>query len=182
MKRIFAWILALLLLGGIGIFLFYSFYLPGLVARAIADDEGREFFPYADAAIEKYREPANNIAEDVVVELHRANHDVRDLVAAVHEIEAEEVQIFLDELRSSELSTKEQVFEIAKKHFGAGFDMEILRKPFNENVDLPALRKALRDPDHRKNLPPIDAVLAKRIIGELLLEKERAYLNSVSQH
>jgi hypothetical protein len=176
MKTFFGWMVALIIIGAIAALFFYKYYLPGLVAKALVQQEEPPYIPkFVQTRISRYKAPVNKGAEDVIREMHRRNVDIDQVLKAIDETEEEQIYLMLDELNQTRVTDTDQVFNVAKKYFRTDFDLEVLRKPFNENVDTAMIRKGLKQAAYHRNEEPIDPEMAKAILKQVLVQKEREY-------
>jgi hypothetical protein len=176
MKTLLGWIAVIIIAGAIGAFLFYKIYLPKMLAEAIVKQEESVYIPkFVQARIRKYKAPVNEAAEDVIREIHKSDINVDQIIEAIDRTEEEQVYAMLDELTQANLVSTNQVFDICKKYFTVDFDIELLRKPFNENVDVATIKSALKNSDYREHQQAVDPQMAKAIIKQVLLQKEAEY-------
>jgi hypothetical protein len=180
-KKFLIWVLALIAAAAIGAFIFYKLYLPRIVAEAIVkgEDELAYMPDFVQTRIRKYRAPVNEAADDVIRELHKSGITMEQITEAIDKTGESQVDGLLAELANTELKSTNQVFDIATKHLQVDFDVEPLRAPFNENVDLDMVRSAIeRAQQHRKD-EAVDAEMAKAIFKQILLQKEAEYQQKV---
>jgi hypothetical protein len=176
MKKFGIWLLALVITAGIGAYVFYKFYLPGLVAKELVKDEESVYVPrFVKAKIRKYKAPVNKGAHDVIKEMHKSNVTLEQLLQAIDETEEEQVRGMLAELNQINLKSTDQVFDVAKKHFTPGFDIEILRKPFNDNVSLDMVKNGLKQANSYASQADLDPEMAKAVAKQILIQKEKEY-------
>lgn len=181
MKKFIGWMIAFLLVAGIASFIFYKFYVPVLVAEAFVEKENPAYIPrFVQARIEEYKAPVNEGASDIIVEIHRADVRLADLLEAIDRADEDQVHMMLDELSQRRITNTNQVFDIAKKYFTVDFDIEVLRKPFNENVDMAMIRKGLKQAAYYRNEDPVDPEMARAVIKQILIQKEKEYQKSMN--
>lgn len=174
MKKLLAAVFFVLVIAGAGFYVFYKFYFPGVVAAAIASEEVPAYLPeFLQKKIEAVSTPVNKGAEDVVEQIHQAEIPMDKILALIDHTTEQQAYLFLDELNQSTLESTDQVFNIAKKHFPADFDIEVLRGPFNENVNLKMIEKGISFANNNRKLKDIDIATAKAIAKKVLLEKEK---------
>lgn len=158
-----------------GFYVFYKFYFPAVVAAAIASEETPAYLPkFLQKKIEAVSTPVNAGAEDVVKQIHQSGIPIDKILAMIDNTTEEQAYLFLDELNESALESTDQVFDIAKKHFPADFNIEVLRKPFNQNVNLKMIEKGVSFANNNRKLKDINIETAKAIAKKILLEKESA--------
>jgi hypothetical protein len=182
MKKFVAWLFAFLVLIAVAAVFFYKFYLPEMVAVALVEEQDRPYIPkFVQARIKKYKEPVNKGAEDVIREIHRSRISLQQILETIDRTEPEQVQAMLDELSTTRIISEDQVFDIGKKYIDADFDVEVLRTPFKENVDTSMIRKGLRQAEYHRNEVPMDPQMAKAIVKQVLIQKEKEYNRAMHQ-
>ena len=182
MKKFLIWVIGLIVIFTAGGFIFYRFYLPQIVANAIVDDHTPAYVPqFVEARMKKYKAPLNKGASQVIREIHKSNVSLEQILAAIDNTETREVYAALSEMEQFSPRTTDEVFDIAKKHVQADFDVEVLRKPFNENVDMKMVKRALDYAGARAEEEAMDTEMAKAVFKKLLIQKEKEYRQSVME-
>lgn len=182
MKKFLIWVLALFIVFAVAGIIFYKVYLPGLVAEAIAEDQTPGYVPrFVEVRMKKYKAPLNKGAGDVIREIHESNVSLEQVLQAIDRTEPEQVHAALDELGNSNPKTTDEVFDIASKYVNADFNVEILRKPFNENVNMSMVKRAMGYAEGYRNDDTIDPEMAKAVAKKLLIQKEKEYRQSMMQ-
>jgi hypothetical protein len=177
MRKFLIVLLLIIAMVAMGSYIFYKVYFPGVVAEAIASAETPGYLPkFLQKKIKAVSTPVNAGAEDVIKQIHLSQISIDKILAMIDNTTEKQAYLFLDELNQSELKNTDQVFDIAKKHFPADFDVEILRKPFNENVNLKMIEKGISFANNNRKLKDIDIETAKAIAKKILLEKEKELL------
>lgn len=168
-------------LAGAGL-VFYKFYLPGLVADAIVEDNAPSYMPkFVENRMKKYKAPLNKGANDVIQEIHKSDVTLEQILDAIDRTEDRQVYAALDELGRSKVKNTNQVFDIAKKYINADFDVEVLRKPFNENISMAMIKRAMGYAEGYRKDESFDPEMAKAIAKKLLIQKEKEYRQSMMQ-
>jgi hypothetical protein len=176
MKKLALLFLILVMIIGAGVFVFYKFYLPDLVANVIVNGETPGFVPVSvQKKIEKFKAPVNKASEDLIIHIHKSNITLDQIFKAIDETEEEQVHAALDELNIVEVTNTNQAFDVMKKHFTADFDIEDLREPFNKNVNMKLIRKAINRANNYRDEEVMDPEMAKEVIKKILLQKENEY-------
>jgi len=171
---------ALLAAAAVGAFVFYKVYLPALIADAVVKDEGSAYLPkFVEVRIRKYKAPVNEAAGDVVEQIHQSDITMDQILKAIDDTDESQVDAAIAELSTREINSTNEVFDIAKKHFPVGFDVELLRKPFNENVDLDMVRAAVEKARQKKEDEMVDPEMAKAVLKQILIQKEEEYQKHV---
>ena len=182
MKKFLIWIIGLFVVFAAAGLIFYKFYLPGMVADAIVEDQTPAYVPkFVEVRIKKYKAPLNKSAGDVIHEIHESNVSLEQVLKAIDQTEPEQVYAALAELDNSNVKTTDQVFDISKKYINADFNVEILRKPFNENVNMAMVKRAMGYAEGHRNDDSIDPEMAKAVAKKLLIQKEKEYRQSMMQ-
>ncbi|MBT1702595.1 hypothetical protein [Chryseosolibacter indicus] len=181
MKRFLIWVLSLLIVGCIAAIIIYKFYLPGLVAKALIREEVPVLVPrYVKARIDQYKVPVNQGAEDVIKSIHRSDVSVEDLLEAIDDTDEEQFYAIVDEFNITKPKNTNEVFDLAKKHLNVDFDFEILREPFNKNIDMKLIRRGMGYANAYRNEQAIDPGIAKAVAKKILLQKEQEYNQEMS--
>ena len=104
--------------------------------------------------------------------MHKSGVTMDQILKAIDDAQEEQAFAFLDELNESQVDSSDQVFSLAKKHFPVDFNVEIFRKPFNENVSIAHIRKGIHYANIYKEKEEFDVSTAKSIVKRILLQKE----------
>jgi hypothetical protein len=80
-------------------------------------------------------------------------------------------------LKQSKPNTTNAVFDLAKKHMAPDFDIEIFRKPFNDNVTIRQVNQLIRYVSTNRRSKNLDIKTTKVIFKKLLLQKEAELKN-----
>jgi hypothetical protein len=180
MKRFFLVIIVLCFLVWVGAYIFYRVYFPDIVARAIVANETPSYIPRRLMnKVDELRTPVNNGANEIIIEMKRNNIPLEDVVEVIERTSEDEAFEFLSELNESKPTTPNEVFDIAKKHITADFDVEIFRKPFVENVNMKSIRKAMSFANTNIRTKDLDIVTGRAIAKQILIEKYRQAPTSV---
>jgi len=175
MKKI-AFLITFLAIASVGAYIFYRFYLPDFVADAMTKDDVPDYLPKrVQKKIAALKAPVNAGAEEVVKEIHKANIPMDKVLAMIDNTTEDQAYTMLDELNHTKPNTTDQVFDIAKKYFPADFDIEVLRKPFNQNVNIKMIKKGIQYGNTNRKRKNIDIEVAKEIAKKILIEKEKEF-------
>jgi hypothetical protein len=155
-------------------YIFYTYYLPGLMAQAIVAEEIPGYVPrHIRGRIAALREPVNKGAGDVVAEMRKADIPMEKIFSMIDNTTEAQAYSMLEELNGTKLTSTDQVFDIAKKYFPAEFDIEVLRKPFNENLNMKMIKKGIRFGNTNRKTKDVDIEIVKALAKEVLHEKEQ---------
>jgi len=171
MKKIFLVTGALILVAMAG-YLAYQVYLPKMIAESLTNEPNILVPNDIQDRIQKIRKPVNEGAEAVVETMHKSGVTMDQILKAIDDAQEEQAFAFLDELNESQVDSSDQVFSLAKKHFPVDFNVEIFRKPFNENVSIAHIRKGIHYANIYKEKEEFDVSTAKSIVKRILLQKE----------
>ena len=175
MNRFFLVIIVLGVLAWVGAYVFYRYYFPDMMARAIVSKETPQYIPRRLMnKVDELRAPVNKGADEIVREMKKNNIALEDVVRVIEHTSEEDAREFLADLNTSRPKTPNEVFDIAKKHIHADFDVEILRKPFVENVNMKAIRKAMSYANTNQRTKDIDIETGRAIARQILIEKYKA--------
>lgn len=163
-------ILGLLLWGGA--YIFYRVYLPDLVAKALVSDETPPYIPRRLMnRVDELRAPVNKGADEMIIEMKKNEIPLDDVVDVIENTTEDEAYEFLKDLNESNPKTPDEVFDIAKEHIRADFDVEVFRKPFVENVSMKSIRKAMHFANTNQKTKDMDIVTGRAIAKQILIEK-----------
>ena len=175
MKKI-AFLITILTVAAAGAYVFYKFYMPDLVVDVMTTDDVPDYLPKRiQKRIASLKAPVNRGAEELVREIHKANIPMDKVLTMIDNTTEHEAYTMLDELNLTKPKTTDQVFDIAKKHFQADFDIEVLRKPFNESVNIKMIKKGMQYGNNNRKRKDIDIEMAKAIAKKILIEKEKEF-------
>ena len=179
MKKFLIWVLSIIIIGALLAYGFYRFYLPDVVVNAITSgDELPDYLPEnIRNKIAPYKEAVNKSADQVIHELHEHDIPVTEFIEAINQVYPQHIQAAVDEAKTQNVRTTDEAFDIIKKHFPAEFDLEPLREPFNDNVNMKMINKALSGLNANKNAE-IDLDMTKEIATKVLTQKEKEYQQS----
>lgn len=172
MKRFFLVIIVLGVLAWAGAYVFYRYYFPNMMARAIVSKETPQYIPRRLMnKVDELRAPVNKGADEIVLEMKKNNIALEDVVQVIDNTSEANAREFLADLNASKPKTPNEVFDIAKKHIHADFDVEILRKPFVENVNMKAIRRAMSYANTNQRTKDLDIETGRAIAKQILIEK-----------
>jgi hypothetical protein len=163
-------ILGLLIWGGAHIF--YRVYLPDLVAKALVADETPPYIPRRLMnKVDELRAPVNKGADEMIIEMKKNEIPLAEVVEVIENTSEDEAYEFLKDLNESDPKTPDEVFDIAKEHLHADFDIEVFRKPFVENVNMKSIQRAMRYANTNQKTKDLDIVTGRAIARQILIEK-----------
>jgi hypothetical protein len=172
MKRFFIVIIVLGLLLWIGGYIFYRFYFPEIVAKAIVSAETPAYIPRRLMnKVDELRKPVNKGTDEIILAMKTNNIALEDVVDVIESTSEDDAVDFLNDLNQSNPKSPDEVFDIAKKHIKADFDIEILRKPFVENVNMKSIRKAMSYANTNQRTKDLDIETGRAIAKQILIEK-----------
>ncbi len=174
MKRLSLLAASLILIGFAG-YVAYEVYFPQLIAESITSESMALVPDKYESRIEKIRKPVNEGAGVVVEAVHNSEVTIDDILKAIDNTEEEQALRFLEELNQTEITSPDQVFNMAKKHFPVKFNVEIFRQPFNDKVSLATIKKGVRYANMYKDKDEFDVITVKSIAKRILVEKEEEF-------
>lgn len=173
MNKKFLIILSIFAIAVTGYFVYRHFF-PSIVAEAIISESVPGYIPdKLKKRIQVMQSKANESAEDIVVEIKREQIPLEKILTLIDNTTEEDVYNFLDDLDRRKPKNANEVFTIAKSHFRGDFDIEVLRKPFNENVNLTMINKVIAHTNHSRKNGNLDIRTVKAVAKKLLIEKEK---------
>ncbi len=174
MKKILISSAIMLVLLGTGGYLLYHTYMTDIIARAVVSDSLPPYVPKRlQSRIEAIRKPLNKGTEAMLHKMHDSEIPLDRVLEAVDKTTEEEAYAFLDELNRTEPKNTNQVFDIAKRHFPADFDIEVFREPFNKHFQMKQIRNAIAYANMNRKEKTIDVSTAKEILKKIIIDKDR---------
>jgi hypothetical protein len=159
---------------GLGGYLLYRTYMAGLVAKAVTSESLPKFIPKRfQSKVETIRAPLNDGAKAMVEKMHASDIPLDQVLRAVDNVTEQQVYSFLDELHEQDPASTNEVFDIAKKHFSAGFNLELFRQPFNKHFSLQQVKNAAAYAEMNRKSNDVDISTAKTILKKIIIEKEK---------
>jgi hypothetical protein len=176
MKKLLIVLLVLVVVAVIGGMLWYKHYFPKMVAEAVAAEELPAYIPqHIQVKINEFRKPVNASAEKVIEKMHEENIPFQKLIETIDNATEEQTNGLIEELASTSLQSTNQVFDIGIKHFPVDYDVEAFREPFNQNVDIRLIRKAINYANTNRQTNDVDLPTLKEIAKKVLVQKEKEY-------
>lgn len=171
MKKLLIWGLALVILVAIGAVVFYRYYAPKLVAEAIVKEETPSYLPAGvKSKLKKYKKPINDAATDVVTSMKEKGVSIDQINTTIDELSEEDLKAMSINLKDANPQTTEQVFDLIKPHINADFDAEVLRKPFNQHVNMKMIQRAIKQLNN-ENAHEMDLEIIKSVTKSILSQK-----------
>jgi hypothetical protein len=172
MKRFLLILIIIGLIVWAGGYLFYRIYLPDIVANALVSDKTPTYIPKRLMnKVDELRMPVNKGADEMIVQMRRNNVALEDVLAVIDDTDEEEARNFLSELNTVKPTDANQVFDIAKKHITADFDIEVFRAPFVKNVSMKSIRKAMGYANTNQKTNDLDIETGRAIAKQILIQK-----------
>ena len=178
MKKIFAPLLILAVLGAVG-YLLYRSLVRQIIARAVVADSLPGYIPKRlQTKVDAIRMPLNKGAEAMLRKMHSSDISVDQVLEVVDNISEKEAYAFLDDLNQKRPATTNEVFDLAKKHFSADFDLEVFREPFNTHFEIKQINNGIAYANLNRKSNDVDIVTAKAILKTIILENEKEIMRS----
>jgi predicted negative regulator of RcsB-dependent stress response len=175
MKRLGIFLLIIGILAA-GAYYAYQYFLPTVVAHSITSETDHSWIPFdAHEKITKIKKPVNEMADEVIRQVHESRISMDDIIKAIDEAREEQAYAMLDDMNATQIDSVDQVFSMAKKHFPVDFDVEIFRESFNKKITMAHIRKGLRVANQYKDQEELDTETAKSILKKVLLQKEEEF-------
>jgi hypothetical protein len=150
----------------------YRFYLPGIIAKAIIAEDTPSYIPKRLMnKVDEFRAPVQKGADEMVIQLKRNNIPLDKALELVENTNEEVANNFLEELNASNPKSTNEVFNIAKKHLSADFDLEVFRDAFVQNVNMKTIHKAMNYANTNQRTKDLDIETGREIVKQILIEK-----------
>jgi hypothetical protein len=154
----------------------YRYYFADFIANAIVKESLPAFVPKRmQNKMKEISAPLNNSTEAMLQKMHDSDIPIDRVVKAIDNTTEEQAYDLLDDLNQAKPKNTNEVFDIAKRHLAADFDIEPFRKPFNDHVGMKDIRKGLQYANHNRTSKDIDFATAKVIFKNIVLRKEEEY-------
>jgi hypothetical protein len=151
--------------------------MPEIIAEAMVSDEIPEYIPRRfQTRVEAIRKPINKGTEAVIEKMHDSEVPMQKVLEAVDNITEEQAYGFLDEFDSSNPTSTDEIFNLAKKHFPTDFNPEIFREPIKKHFEFNQIKGALEYASLNRRSNDIDLATAKAIFKKIITEKEKEVL------
>jgi len=169
MKKLLKFVLIVLVLG-LAAYGAYRFYLPSLIAEALTSDQPSALVPSA------VREKLAKLKPEVDREIKKVPVFLKE-----HKIGYEDLQNIIDraspndfleayyEIAATRITSTNQVFDIGMKHIKInGYDLEIFRNLFIQNVTVEDINKAIKKIEENELLTSMSITVAKETLKKVL--------------
>jgi hypothetical protein len=177
MKKIIAALFILIILAVCG-YLLYRSLVPQIIAKAVVSESLPDYIPKRlQTKVDDIRRPLNEGADAMLRKMHASEISVDQVLKAVDDISEDEVYAFLDEVNATKPGNTDEVFNVAKKHFSADFDLEVFREPFTQHFEMNQLNNAINYANLNRKSNDVDIVTAKAILKKIIIEKEKEVLH-----
>jgi hypothetical protein len=176
MKKLMIVLILFIAIAAIGALIWYKYYFPKIVAKAVIADELPRYIPkHIQVKINEFREPVNMSAGKVIEKMHQEDIPFEKLIQTIDNATEEQTNALIAELASTNIRSTDQVFDIAKKYFRTDYDVEVFREPFNKNVDLRIIKKGILYANSNRQSNDVDFQTLKEIARTILVQKEKEY-------
>ena len=183
MRKLLLLVVMLITLAAVGGLIFYRYYLADFIANAIVTESVPAYIPKRmQSKIEAISEPLNKGTEAMLTNMHQSQISIDQVVKVVEKTSEQQAYGLLDELNNSKPTTTDEVFNIAKKHVPADFDVEVFRQSFNDHVTMKQVRQAMNYANLNRKTNDVDITTAKAIVKKILLQKEKEYQQSAQKN
>lgn len=170
---ILLWLLATLLVLSLIAYAAFTLYLPRVIANGIKENTVyTQFLPKkAQAVLNQLRPAVQRSIKQLAKNTKKSGISYQELMTLLDEIEADDIELAITELSTTQLKNKNQAFDIIKKNINiTSFDIEKLRQPFLHSASLTEIKKTL------KQAQAVDLINEPRI--KLVIETGKQVLSN----
>lgn len=159
---------------GVAAWLGYTFYVPRMVSNTISTGEIPAVIPQKyHPKIKETREKVNEEIRKLPEVMNKYNLSYDELLAFANEVENDEILSALQELKSTELSSSGQAFDIALQHISADLPQsDKVRQLFSDKVPVEKIQSEIIKMEESELPLSVEVDLARRIGIEILREKK----------
>ncbi|MEX2231571.1 MAG: hypothetical protein WD824_05390, partial [Cyclobacteriaceae bacterium] len=162
----------------VGGYFLYRSLMPKIIAEAVVAESLPNYIPKRlKNKVDAIRTPLNKGTEAMLQEMHASEIPLDDVLEAVDDITEEQAYSFLDEMNKRKPASTNEVFDVAKKHFSADFDMEVFREPFNKHFEIDQIKNAIAYANMNRKSNDVDISTAKAIFKKIIVEKEKEVIS-----
>lgn len=174
---LFSWFLVIVLIFGLVGFVLYKYYLPDVIATAISAETIPSYVPESvKTKMQRYKEPLNESTESIITSVHKNNVAFEEVMTTIDRVDEQTIVAALEDVKMRRPKTTNETFDIIKKYIPAnGYDAEVFRSAFNENVNMPLIRKAIEHSKQPGALAEMEPEMVKAVVKNLLIQKEKEY-------
>lgn len=166
--------LAIVAIVGVGVYVVYRAVMPELIAEATFSESLSDYIPKRlKTRVEAIKNPINKGAEAMIQKMHASHIPLDEVLETVDNITEEQAYAFLDEVNAVKPATKDEVFDLFKKHFPTEFDVEAFREPFTEHFEMKQIKNALAYANMNRHSNDVELATAKAILKKLIIDKEK---------
>jgi hypothetical protein len=183
MRKFLLLVIVVMVVAGIGGYVFYRYYFTDFVARVIVTESVPAYIPKRmKSKIEAMSAPLNKGTEAMLSNMHHSQISIDQVLNVVEHTSEEQAYNLLDELNEAKPTHTDEVFDIAKKHVSADFDLEVFRQSFNDHVNMKQIRQAINYANLNRKTNDVEFTTAKAIVKKILLQKEKEYQQSAQKN
>jgi hypothetical protein len=177
LKKILVALFVILTIIALTTFYFYKFYLPELVANVVTGQQSTpDFIPEATRKkIEEIKTPVNKGAESFVREIHKAEVPFNQVILTVEGLSEDQASSLVDQVRNLKAQNPDELFDIIKVNVNPDYDIEPLRKSFNQKVNAKTIKTSIAYYEYYRNEKLYDFETVKSILINVLRQKEEDY-------
>lgn len=152
----------------------YTIYLPKAMTQALVENQDLERLP------DQIKEEVALVKEEVEKQMDKlpelmkeSDIEYEDLVAAIDEVDVDQIGSVIEELKLNNWETPDDVFDIATNHIELeGFDLEKLRPLFNEYVSQERIHELIERAEKNEFLTLLGIPMAKEFAKGILESKK----------
>ena len=166
-------LLIILFLVGVFAYLGYTLYVPKMVTQAIDTGEIPAYVPKKyHAKIQATREKVNEEVEKLPEVMEKYNLSYEELLAFAESVENDEVLNALEEMRTTELNSTDQAFDIAIKHISADLPQsDKVKQLFADKIPVDKIQTEINKMDNSELPLSVEIDLARRIGIQILKDR-----------
>lgn len=175
-KRIALSVIVLLLVAGVSGYYLNKRWFANLATGLFVNEQTAALIPSRfHSRIHAIRKPLNKGTEAIVKEMHDSGITIDQLTAVIDKTSEKQAYDLLDEFNRTQPKTTNEVFSLLQDHLVTDFDSEILRKPFNEHLNMKQVKKAVFYLNQNRKTHDVEFATAKEIMKLILVEADRDF-------
>jgi hypothetical protein len=169
MSKLLIFIVVVVVLGLVA-YAGYRYFLPSMIAKTLTSEEPSALVPEKmQQQVTELRAKIDREVEEVPALLKETRLGVDDLANIIDRIDPGQVFDAIDELKTTSLTSTDQVFDICMKHIKVdGYDLEVFRGPFVRNTSVGNIREAVAKVDRDDILTSMSVPVLKQTAKQVL--------------
>lgn len=161
----------------------YRFYFPQVVAEALVSEDSIAALPeQVQEQVKAIKSEVDKQMEKVPELMEEAELEYNDLVVIIEEIDSDQLLNALEELKSKNWQTTDEVFDIGLKHVSLkGYDLEKFRSSFNEAISEEQIEEVLNALGESQLLTSMSIQVMKEAARKLIEAKKEEIEEKLNQ-